>query len=193
MDSLISEEDYYYQRNADRQIQNLERSVDHYSNYTNRNRETDNYEYQEPIQYIPRPQVQYRSLQYNDEYENYQDQDIERRSRYISHRNYDYYEDDHDRTSTIPRWRRRSERFDDEDSDWTQYRGRWRSLYDGLEARDDLYHDSWRRRSARNHLDRDRYRRSLERQRYSASTATVGHPARGTRVYDYYERSEDFM
>ena len=192
MDSLISEDDYYYQRNPDRQIEKLERSLDHhYTNYTNRNREDDIYEYQDPIQYISQPQVQYRSLQYNDEYEHCQE-DYDRRSRYISHRNHDCYEED-DRTSTIPRRRRRSERYDDGASDWTQYRGRWRSLYDGLEARDDRYHDSWRRRSQMNYLDRDRYRRSLERQRYSASTAAVSHPARGTPGYDYYERNEDFM
>ena len=185
MDSLISEDEHYYQRNPERQIENLERSLDH---YTNRNRE-DNYQYQEHIQYIPRPQVQYRSLHYNDEYQDYQD--YERRSRYNSHRNQDCYEDDY-RTSTIPRWRRRSERSDmnylDGGSDWSQYRGRWRSLYDGLEAD---YHDS--RRRERNYLERDRSRRSLERQRYSASTATVSRHARRTPVFDYYERNDDFM
>ena len=180
MDSLISEDDYYYyERNPERQIENLER-----------NRE-DNYQYQEQIRYIPRPQFQYRSLHYDDEYQHYQDYD--RRSRYISHRNQDCSEEDY-RTSTIPRWRRRSERYDmnylDGGSDWSQYRGRWRSLYDGLEARDADYHD--RRRRERNYLERDRYRRSLERQRYSASAATVSLHARGN-VYDYYESNDDFM
>lgn len=190
MDSLISEDDYYYyQRNPDRQLQNLDRSLDL---YTNRNRD-DNHEYhQQPIQYIPRPQVQHRSLHYNynDEYEEHYD----RRSRYISDRNQDYSEQEY-RSSTTPRWRRRSERFDtnylDVDADWSQYRGRWRSLYDGLEARADHYQDSsWR--TERNYLERDRYRRSLERQRYSASTATVNHRARGNQ-YDYYERNDDFL
>ena len=190
MDSLISEDDYYYQRNPDREIENLDRSLDY---YTSRNREDNyNYQYQEQIQYIPRPQVQHRSLQYNAEYEHYQDCD--RRSRYNSHRNQDCSEEDY-RTSTIPRWRRRSERSDmnylDGGSDWSQYRGRWRSLYEGLEARDDHYYDS--RRSERNYLERDRYRRSLERQRYSASTATVSQHARGRPVYEYYERNDDFI
>ena len=182
MDSLISEEDYYYQRNPDRQTQNMERSIDL---YTNKNRD-DDFQYQHQIQYIPRPQV--RSLQYNYEYENY-----DRRSRYRSYRHQDSLEEEY-RTSTMPRLRRRFERFDpnylDPGADWTQYRGQWRSLYDGLETRGDRYHDS--RRTERNYLDRDRYRRSLERQRYSASTATVNYRARGNQ-YDYYERNDDFL
>ena len=184
MDSLISEEDYYYQRNPDRQTQNLERSIDL---YTNINRD-DDFQYQHQIQYIPRPQVRSLQYNYNDEYENY-----DRRSRYRSYRHQDSLEEEY-RTSTMPRLRRRSERFDlnylDPGADWTQHRGQWRSLYDGLETRGDRYHDS--RRTDRNYLDRDRYRRSLERQRYSASTATVNYRARGNQ-YDYYERNDDFL